>query len=102
MAHHGLRCILTVYLHGKVDLDGRAAPEAAPKVAAAQAAVAASPPVNGSGGGGGGGGSGGSGGSGGRLKRRNSVNGFTEDDVRLLRMLCTHCSIYLRHLDTGD
>ena len=91
------RVVGLVELVNKVELDGGAVPKPAPKVAAAQAAAASSLSVGGGSGGGGGGG-------GKRLKRRNSVNGFTEDDVRLLRMLCTHCSIYLRHLDThtGD
>ena len=95
------RVVGLVELVNKVELVGSGNGGDAPM--AAPTPVAAPPPSSGGGGGDddGGGGGGGSGG-GGRLKRRNSVNGFTEDDVRLLRMLCTHCSIYLRHLDTGD
>ena len=36
-----------------------------------------------------------------RLRRRNSVDGFTKDDERLLRMLCAHCAHFLKHL-SGD
>ena len=32
------------------------------------------------------------------LTRRNSEYGFSRDDERLLTMLCSHCSIFLRHL----
>ena len=35
------------------------------------------------------------------LTRRNSEFGFNRDDERLLRMLCSHTSIFLRHLETG-
>ena len=34
------------------------------------------------------------------LKRRNSEYGFSKDDEKLLRMLCAHCSIFLKHLET--
>ena len=34
------------------------------------------------------------------LMRRNSEYGFNQDDERLLRMLCAHCSIFLKHLET--
>ena len=27
--------------------------------------------------------------------------GFSADDEKLLTMLCAHCSIFLRHLETG-
>ena len=36
------------------------------------------------------------------LTRRNSEFGFNRDDERLLRMLCSHTSIFLRHLETGE
>ena len=36
------------------------------------------------------------------LRRRNSVCGFSRDDERLLRMLCAHCCIFLKHLEAGD
>ena len=39
-------------------------------------------------------------GSGSKLRRRNSAYGFSADDERLLKMLCSHCAIFLRHLDT--
>lgn len=34
-----------------------------------------------------------------RLVRRNSEYGFSKDDERMLKMLCAHCSIFLKHLD---
>ena len=33
------------------------------------------------------------------LERRNSAYGFSSDEARLLRMLCAHCSIFLKHLE---
>ena len=36
------------------------------------------------------------------LQRRNSEFGFSRDDERLLTMLCSHTSIFLRHLETGS
>ena len=35
----------------------------------------------------------------GGLKRRNSAYGFSSDEEKLLKMLCAHCSIFLKHLD---
>lgn len=37
--------------------------------------------------------------SGDRLVRRNSEYGFSADDEKLLKMLCAHCAVFLRHLD---
>lgn len=34
------------------------------------------------------------------MPRRNSAYGFSKDDERLLTMLCKHCSIFLKHLDS--
>ena len=34
------------------------------------------------------------------LTRRNSDYGFSKDDEKLLKMLCKHCAIFLKHLDT--
>ena len=36
------------------------------------------------------------------LKRRNSEYGFGGDEEKLLKMLCAHCAIFLRHLDTRE
>ena len=36
----------------------------------------------------------------GKLVRRNSAYGFNDDDERLLRMLCAHCAVFLKHLET--
>ena len=38
----------------------------------------------------------------GKLVRRNSEYGFSTDDEKLLNMLCAHCSIFLRHMDTSQ
>ena len=37
-----------------------------------------------------------------RLQRRNSAYGFSQDEERLLKMLCAHCSIFLKHLEMDD
>jgi GAF domain-containing protein len=34
------------------------------------------------------------------MPRRNSAYGFSKDDERLLTMLCKHCSVFLKHLDS--
>ena len=36
------------------------------------------------------------------VRRRNSAYGFSKDDEKLLRMLCAHCCIFLKHLEAGD
>jgi len=35
-----------------------------------------------------------------QLPRRNSEYGFSKDDEKLLRMLCAHASIFLKHMNT--
>ena len=34
-----------------------------------------------------------------KLVRRNSEYGFSADDEKLLKMLCAHCAVFLKHLE---